>query len=261
MRSVPYLDRKKSVKVLDLRRITAILLTGIMVALEAFYFSACDRTGGFENGQAGLAFDVPWRHDFTLSAKLTLPAVPGNKRWYCIWIMVAEMKDETELPAMIQGGLMRWEKNNFKLQPFVDLEHSGKEDEPDEMLPFIPEMPPQEHELAISRKGSRVQILMDGRSIFEDAWHSYFRDDEKIYAKIAAEVSGHGDQIAGTVRHVELKTPGRTDAPYAPFQAAEDRGLRFACSDYEYIAVGRFDPKLPFRWVDFSCSGGLDKTR
>jgi len=238
------------------RATTLALLSILWVALSSCHSAVRGHSQERENGQAALAFRIPWRQDFSLDAKLRLPAVATNKNWYSIWVMIAELKGTAERPAMVQAGLVRWGKYQgkyqYRLEPFVVLEHSGETPQ----MNFPPPLAAgsaEEHEFAISRSGDQVRASMDGKPIFEGAWHAFFRDNMILYGKIGSEVFAPGDAISGTVRQVELKTAPLRLVPYPVFEAAEDRGLKFLCNDDVFTAVGRFDLNLPFRWVASPC--------
>jgi len=198
-----------------------------------------------ENGQAALAFKVDRRNDFIFSARLALPRVLANRGQYGIWIMVAELKGTFEQPAMVQSGLFRWQPNNFALQPFVAVEHSGGRINTQLLTP-VPEGSSEGHDVQISRRADAIYVKFDGNQIFHGSWSAFFKDANHLYLKIAAEVSDDGDMVTGTVRNIELVTSGKTIAPDMPARADSDRGVTFVCRDHAFVATGSFDSKQLF---------------
>jgi hypothetical protein len=155
--------------------------------------------------------------------------------------MVGEYKSTFEYPAMVQSGLLRWQPDGFKLQPFVALEHSGGKIDTHLLAP-LPENS-EEHYFRISRIRNEIDVEIDGDSIFRGPWDEFFRDVKHFYLRIASEVLVGGDAVSGTVRDIELTTPKGKMKPLAATIADEDRGVAFVCQDHRFVAIGAFDSK------------------
>jgi hypothetical protein len=192
---------------------------------------------------AGLAYSADLAKGFALSATLDLPAKAGNRGWYCVWLMVAESRGTLALPAMLQTGLMRWDKSQFQPQPFFTTEHSGQG------LEFAPALGIVEgpHRFSIRGDSSRIELMMDDSLLMSAPSAEFFHRNIPIYLKIAAEVWAVGDAVSGTVQGIELESGGvRVRSPISS-SAFEDRGVKFSClGKGRWDAIGRFDPSLRF---------------
>ena len=196
-----------------------------------------------ENGTAALTYwaDLRKKKSFVFSANLNLPELINNQSWYCVWIMVSELKGTTEHPSMLQVGLMRWDQSRFQMQPFVTTEQAGQE------LVFKPVAGNLSgyHRFAIADDPSRIELRMDGKVLMSVPRAQFFKD-EIIYLKIAAEVYGVGDSVSGLVNDVALVTDDKKETPIS-YAAFEDRGLKFVCKgNGQWEATGLFDPALRF---------------
>ncbi len=197
-----------------------------------------------ENGAAALTYwaDLRKKKSFVFSASLDLPELKSNQSWYCVWIMVSELKGTSERPSMLQVGLMRWDQSKFQLQPFVATEPAGHE------LVFKPIAGNLTgyHRFAIADDPSTIELSMDGKVLMSAPRAEFFKD-EVIYLKIAAEVYAVGDRVSGLVNDVTLATDTNQEQTPIFGAAFEDRGLKFSCKgDGQWEARGRFDPALRF---------------
>lgn len=204
-----------------------------------------------ENGAAALTYPIDLKKDFIFSASLDLPKIPNNRSWYCVWIMVGEMKGTSEHPSMLQAGLIRWDQSNFQMQPFITTEESGRE------LKFKPVAGDLSgyHRFAISADPSTLTLRMDGTLLMSAPRAEFFAANSQIYLKIAAEVFAVGDAASGLVNNVTLISGARKPAPPIPGAAFEDRGLKFLCKgNGQWAVTGRFGPKLHFvQYVPSAC--------
>jgi hypothetical protein len=189
--------------------------------------------------QAALLFRTEKKNDFSFSARLTLPRIPTNKGQYSVWILVGELKDSPALPALVQVGLIWWKPDKYVLQPFVGAETSGGKMQT--ILSPPPTEDTTEHEFRITRTQNDLDAYMDSKKIFSAPWSTYFKDNMRIYLRIASEVLSGGDMVSGTVHDIELTTPNGTIKPYVPAMADEDRGAVFVCKDHVFVASGIFD--------------------
>ena len=201
-----------------------------------------------ENGAAALTYwaDLRKKKRFVFSANLKLPELANNRSWYCVWLMVSELKGTTQHPAMLQVGLIRWDQSKFQIQPFITTEHADKE------LVFKPVAGTFSgyHRFAIADDPSTIELRMDGRVLISAPRKDFFKD-EIIYVKIAAEVYAVGDRVSGLVNDVTLATDGGNETPPISHAAFEDRGLKFLCrGNGQWEATGRFDPTAP-RFVQY----------
>jgi hypothetical protein len=198
-----------------------------------------------ENGAAALTYwaDLRKKKRFVFSANLKLPELANNRSWYCVWLMVSELKGTTQHPAMLQVGLIRWDQSKFQIQPFITTEHAGKE------LVFKPVAGTLSgyHRFAIADDSSTIELKMDGKTLMSAPRTGFFNDDTIVYLKIAAEVYAVGDRVSGLVNDVTLATDGNKEETPSFYAALEDRGLKFLCrGNGQWEATGRFDPALRF---------------
>jgi hypothetical protein len=197
-----------------------------------------------ENGAAALTYwaDLRKRKSFVFSATLDLPELVNNRGWYCVWIMVSELKGTSQHPAMLQVGLIRWDQSKFQMQPFVGTEQAGQE------ILFKPVAGnlTGSHRFAIVDDPSTIELKMDGKVLMSAPRQQFFKD-EIIYLKIAAEVYAVGDNVSGLVNDVTLATDGDKEETPSFYAAFEDRGLKFVCKGKgQWEATGQFDPALRF---------------
>lgn len=204
-----------------------------------------------ENGAAALTYQVDLRTNFIFGASLDLPKIPNNQSWYCVWIMVGELKSTSQHPSMLQVGLIRWDQTNFQMRPFITTEESGRE------LKFksIAGNLSGYHRVAISADPSTLTLRMDDNVLMSAPRAEFFKANSQIYLKIAAEVFAAGDAASGLVNNVTLINDAGKQAPPIPSAAFEDRGLKFLCKgNGQWAATGRFDPKLHlFQYVSSAC--------
>ena len=197
-----------------------------------------------ETGAAALTYRVDRRNSFVFSANLDLPELINNQSWYCVWLMVSELKGTSQHPAMLQVGLMRWAQNKFQMQPFITTEQANKG------LMFKPVaeiLKGGYHRFAIVGDSSKVELRMDDKALMSAPRMEFFKDDSPIYLKIAAEVYAVGDVPSGLVNDVTLVNGGDKEEPPNTYAAFEDRGLKFLCrGNGQWEAIGRFDPALRF---------------
>ena len=197
-----------------------------------------------ENGAAALTYwaNLRKRKSFVFSANLDLPKLTNNQSWYCVWLMVSELKGTTQHPSMLQVGLMRWDQSKFQMQPFVTTEQAGKE----LMFKPVAGILSGYHRFAIIDDPSTIELRMDGKVLMSAPRKDFFKD-EIIYVKIAAEVYAVGDRVSGLVNDVTLATDGGKEETPSFYAALEDRGLKFLCrGNGKWEATGRFDPALRF---------------
>lgn len=197
-----------------------------------------------ENGAAALTYwaDLRNKKSFVFSANLDLPELINNRGWYCVWIMVSELKGTSQHPSMLQVGLLRWDQSKFQMQPFVTTEQTGRE----LMFRAVTQNLTGYHRFAIVDDPSTIELRMDGKALASAPRKEFFKD-EIIYLKIAAEVYAVGDSVSGLVNDVTLETDGNKEQTPSFYAAFEDRGLRFLCKGKgQWEATGRFDPALGF---------------
>jgi hypothetical protein len=197
-----------------------------------------------ENGAAALTYwaDLRKRKSFVFSATLDLPELVNNRGWYCVWIMVSELKGTSQHPAMLQVGLIRWDQSRFQMQPFVGTEQAGQE------ILFKPVAGNLTgyHRFAIVDDPSTIELKMDGNVLMSAPRQQFFKD-EIIYLKIAAEVYAVGDNVSGLVNDVTLATDGDKEETPSFYAAFEDRGVKFVCKGKgQWEATGQFEPTLRF---------------
>ena len=201
-----------------------------------------------ENGAAALTYwaDLRKKTSFVFSANLDLPELTNNRSWYCVWIMVSELKGTSQHPSMLQVGLMRWDQSKFQVQPFITTEQRGK----DLVFKPVAGILTGYHRFAIADDPSTIELRMDGKVLMSAPRKDFFKD-EIIYVKIAAEVYAVGDRVSGLVDDVTLATDGGNETPPISHAAFEDRGLKFLCrGNGQWEATGRFDPTAP-RFVQY----------
>lgn len=195
-----------------------------------------------ENGAAALTYwaNLGKRKSFVFSANLDLPELVDNHGWYCVWIMVSELKGTSEHPSMLQVGFMRWDQSKFQMQPFITTEEAGKE----LMFRGVAQNLTGYHRFAIADDPSTIELRMDGKVLMSAPRAEFFKD-EILYLKIAAEVYAVGDGVSGLVNDVTLATDGNKAEAPSFYAAFEDRGLKFSCTgNGRWEATGRFDPSL-----------------
>jgi hypothetical protein len=195
-------------------------------------------------GAAALTYwaNLRKRKSFVFSANLDLPELINNQSWYCVWIMVSELKGTSEHPSMLQVGLIRWDQSNFQMQPFVAMEHAGQQ------IVFKPvaENLTGYHRFEIADDPSTIGLRMDGKVLMSAPRVEFFKD-EVIYLKIGAEVFAPGDRVSGLVNDVTLVADGNKEEKPSFYAAFEDQGLEFLCrGNGQWEATGRFDPALRF---------------
>jgi hypothetical protein len=197
-----------------------------------------------ENGAAALTYwaELRKKKSFVFSANLNLPELTNNQSWYCVWIMVSELKDSAHHPSMLQVGLMRWDQSKFQMQPFITTEEAGKE----LMFRGVAQNLTGYHRFAIADDPSTIELKMDGKVLMSAPRAEFFKD-EILYLKIAAEVYAVGDGVSGLVKDVTLATDGNKAEAPSFYSAFEDRGLKFLCKgNGRWEATGQFDPALRF---------------
>jgi hypothetical protein len=196
------------------------------------------------NGAAALTYwaELRKKKSFVFSANLDLPELTNNQSWYCVWIMVSELKGTSQHPSMLQVGLMRWDQSKFQMQPFVTTERADQE----LMFKPIGGNLTGYHRFAISDDPSTIELRMDGKVLTSASRKEFFKD-EIIYLKIAAEVYAVGDRVSGLVSDVTLVTDAGKEETPSFYAAFEDRGLKFLCKgNGRWEATGQFDPALRF---------------
>jgi hypothetical protein len=154
-----------------------------------------------ENGAAALTYRVDRRKNFVFSANLALPELVNNRSWYCVWLMVSELKRTSQHPSMLQVGLMRWDQSKFQMQPFITTEQRGK----DLVFKPVAGILTGYHRFAIAADSSTIELRMDGKALMSAARTEFFNDGSRIYLKIAAEVFAVGDRASGLVHDVTLE--------------------------------------------------------
>jgi hypothetical protein len=197
-----------------------------------------------ENGAAALTYwaELRKKKSFVFSANLDLPELINNRSWYCVWLMVSELKGTTQHPAMLQVGLMRSEQSKFQMQPFVTTEQAGKE----LIFKGVSGNLTSYHRFVIADDPSTIELRMDGKVLMSAPRAEFFKD-EIVYLKIAAEVYAVGDRVSGLVNDVTLVTDGSKEETPSFYVAFEDRGLKFLCKgNGRWEATGHFDPALRF---------------
>lgn len=200
-----------------------------------------------ETGAAALTYwaDLRKKKRFVFSANLDLPELINNQSWYCVWIMVSELKGTSQHPSMLQVGLIRWDQGKFQMQPFVATEQAGKELQEQILKPAAGNLTGY-HRFAIADDPSTIELSMDGKVLTSAPRKEFFKD-EIIYLKIAAEVYAVGDRVSGLINDVTLETDGDKEETPISYAAFEDRGLKFLCrGNGQWEATGRFDPTLRF---------------
>jgi hypothetical protein len=198
------------------------------------------------NGITAVTYRVDLRKTFVFSGNLNLPERINNQSWYCVWLMVSELKGTDPHPSMLQVGLMRWDQSKFQMQPFITTEQAGKE------LAFrgVAENLTGYHRSAIAGDPSTIQLRMDSKVLMSAPRAEFFKDTP-IYVDIAAEVFAVGDAVSGLVNDVTLVRGDDKETPPISDAAFEDRGLKFWCSgNGQWEATGRFDPTAP-RFVQY----------
>jgi hypothetical protein len=233
------------------KRILSLLCCAMICSLSLIPSFACRSESAHqprairhesENGVAALTYwaELRKKKSFVFSANLDLPELVNNQGWYCVWIMVSELKDSAHHPSMLQVGLMRWDQSKFQMQPFITAEQAGKE------LVFrgVAQNLTGYHRFAIADDPSTIELRMDGKVLMSAPRAEFFKD-EIIYLKIAAEVYAVGDEVSGLVNDVTLETDGNKAEAPSFYAAFEDRGLKFSCGgNGQWEATGRFDPSL-----------------
>jgi hypothetical protein len=193
------------------------------------------------NGIAAVTYRRDLRKTFVFSANLNLPERINNQSWYCVWLMVAELKGTDPHPAILQVGLMRWDQSKFQMQPFITTEQAGKE----LMFKGVAENLTGYHRFAIAGDSSTIELRMDGKVLMSAPRAEFFKDTP-IYVDMAAEAFAVGDTVSGLVNDVTLVTGEDKETPPISDAAFEDRGLKFLCrGNGQWEATGRFDPAAP----------------
>jgi hypothetical protein len=193
------------------------------------------------NGIAAVTYRGNLRKTFVFSANLNLPERINNKSWYCVWLMVAELKGTDPHPSILQVGLMRWDQSKFQMQPFITTEQAGKE------LVFkgVAENLTGYHRFAIAGDSSTIELRMDSKVLMSAPRAEFFKDTP-IYVDMAAEVFAVNDTVSGLVNNVTLVSGEDKEEPPTSHAAFEDRGLKFLCrGNGQWEATGRFDPTAP----------------
>ncbi|MHB8380721.1 MAG: hypothetical protein ACYDC3_00065 [Candidatus Binataceae bacterium] len=227
---------------LSFAAICALRLTPPLAA-ESTAIHLCAFQHESENGIAAVTYPVGQKKDFVFSARLELPEVRNNQSWYCVWIMVAELKPTSPHPSMLQVGLMRWDQSNFQTQPFITTEQTGKE----LMFKPVAGILKGYHRFEIAGDSSTIELKMDGEILMSALRAGFFKDGSAIYLKMASEVFAVGDTASGLVNNVTLVTDGDKEETPISYAAFEDRGLKFLCKGTgQWEATGLFDPKLRF---------------
>jgi hypothetical protein len=199
------------------------------------------------NGIAAVTYHrVDLRKTFVFSANLNLPERIKNHSWYCVWLMVAELKGTDPHPSILQVGLIRWDQSKFQMQPFITTEQAGKE----LMFKGVAENLTGYHRFAIAGDSSTIELRMDSKILMSAPRAEFFKDTP-IYVDMAAEVFAAGDTVSGLVNDVRLVSVEDKETPPISHAAFEDRGLKFLCRGRgQWEATGRFDPTLP-RFVQY----------
>jgi len=198
------------------------------------------------NGIAAVTYRGDLKKTFVFSANLNLPERINNQSWYCVWLMVAELKGTDPHPSMLQVGLMRWDQSKFQMQPFITTEQAGKE------LAFKPvaAILTGYHRFVIAGDSSTIELRMDSKVLMSAPRAEFFKDTP-IYVDMAAEVFAVGDTVSGLVNDVTLVSGEDKEEPPISHAAFEDRGLKFLCKgNGQWEALGRFDPTAP-RFVQY----------
>lgn len=198
------------------------------------------------NGIAAVTYRGDLSKTFVFSANLDLPERINNQSWYCVWLMVAELRDASSHPSILQVGLMRWDQSKFQMQPFITTEQAGKE----LMFKGVAENLTGYHRFAIAGDSSTIELRMDSKVLMSAPRAEFFKDTP-IYVDMAAEVFARGDTVSGLVNDVTLVSGENKETPPISHAAFEDRGLKLLCrGNGQWEATGRFDPTLP-RFVQY----------
>jgi len=200
------------------------------------------------NGIAAVTYHrVDLRKTFVFSANLNLPERINNQSWYCVWLMVAELKSTDSHPSILQVGLMRWDQSKFQMQPFITTEQAGKE----LMFKPVAGILTGYHRFAIAGDSSTIELRMDSKVLMSAPRAEFFKEDTPIYVDMAAEVFAVGDTVSGLVNDVTLASGEDKEGPPISRAAFEDRGLKFLCrGNGQWEATGQFDPTAP-RFVQY----------
>ena len=199
------------------------------------------------NGIAVLTYHADLKKGFVFGASLNLPELINNQGWYCVWVMVAELKSTSPHPSMLQVGLIRWDQSKFQMQPFVTTEEAGKE----LMFKPVAGILKGYHRFEIAGDSSTIELRMDGKALMSAPRTEFFKAGSQIYVDISAEVFAVGDGVSGLVNDVTLSNGSDREEPPISHAAFEDRGLKFLCrAKGQWAATGRFDPTAP-RFVQY----------
>ncbi len=68
---------------------------------------------------SAVAYDIgPFTDSYHVDAKLALPAISSNRSWYCVWLMLLRFDSLAGASPFVQGGLIRWAANGYRVTSF-----------------------------------------------------------------------------------------------------------------------------------------------
>jgi hypothetical protein len=179
---------------------------------------------------------------------MRLAPTKHERSWHAVWLML--VNDGGNPPGFVQGGLIRWSGQDYRLSAFVAMAL------PDHDLVFkdLGRISEEPHQVELSGDAKQITFLLDGKVMYRFDRTRYLTDALRPYLQIGAEVKYPPDHADGEVWDIHLKRDtDPTTLPFTPHCTYEDRGIAFDAQGNHFIAKGTFDPHIQSRFTD--CDG------
>jgi hypothetical protein len=219
-------------------RVVSCIVAGTL-ALSSFASAADDVPNRANPNGLALLYDIGrFHHRAVVEGDLELPKVDGNHFFYCVWFMLIDgQKRPTGIAPFVQGGLMRWDRDHFRLTPFNTIQRPNDRELTYGAFPPLPRDSP--YHVRLVAENGRVTIDVGDVRVLDVPERDYFLPDAKRYVQIGAETSVYGDRESGILRNVTIQ--GDDDPVPRPFAATcryIGRGITIEDGHGTFVASG-----------------------
>jgi hypothetical protein len=103
------------------------IIAALLVSASSVVVASDDVPNRANPNGLSLLYDIGrFHHRAVVDGDLELPNVDGNHFFYCVWFMLIDGKKRPSgISPFVQGGLMRWDRDRFRLTPFNTVQRPG----------------------------------------------------------------------------------------------------------------------------------------